>query len=82
MVLGKSGTINQGVLQMQNNTKTSFLIEAGSNSNFEIYQNVSGVSTLLHAVNDITDMNLSAGHMYKINNVAITTDDITIATNK
>ena len=54
LVLGTSGTVNQGVLQMWNNATTSFLLEAGSNSNFEIYQKVSGVSTLLHALNDIT----------------------------
>ena len=88
LVLGDFGS-NQGIIQLIGDATKSIFIEATGSGDLEIYQKVSSVLTLLFTitptiVNVTTDMNLSLGKMYKINNVNIDTDDITSvgATNK
>ena len=88
LVLGDFGT-NQGIIQLIGDATKSIFIECSSTGNLEIYQKVGGTLTLLHTLTSTTatydtDMNVSTGHMYKINNVNVDTDDITSvgATNK
>lgn len=77
IILGTQGTTNQGVIQMWGNANTSILVETSSSGDFELYQKVGSTASYLMkftptVCNIYADMNLTSGHVYKINNVTQT----------
>jgi hypothetical protein len=81
LVLGTSDGNKEGVLEIIASATTSYLLEGTPSGNFELYYKLSGTSYLLYQItstvyNVYADMNLSTGKSYKINGVALNTDNI------
>jgi hypothetical protein len=73
LILGQNNGLNEGVIQMWNNATTSILFEASTAGALQLYQKVNTVPTMIADIsptssNFYTDVNLSSGHTYKVNN--------------